>query len=102
MNLIKTNVLTRLTSEELTAAQAQGWFCYCRRKADDNMCGQSRLPIIFVFAQLRVGFGVLPRGAFDPSHATNKQDLKSEAAYCSSADLRHTICQSVLFEGSGQ
>jgi hypothetical protein len=102
MNLIKTNVLTRLTFRESTAAQAQGWFCYCRRKTDGNVCGQSRLPISFVFAQLRVGFGVLPRGAFDPSHATNRQDLKSKTAYCSSAYLRHTICQSVLFEGSGQ
>jgi hypothetical protein len=101
MNPIKTNVLTALTFRELTADQAQGWFCCCRRKTDDDMCGQSRLTFIFVFAQLRVGLGVLQHGASDPSHATNKQDLKSEAAYRFSEYLCLTFCHS-LFEGAGQ
>ena len=98
---IKTNVLTALTFRELTADQAQGWFCCYRRKTDDSICGQSRLTFSFVLAQLRVGLGVLHRGASDPSHATNKQDLKSETAYCSSAYLRRTFCHSLL-EGAGQ
>jgi hypothetical protein len=101
MNPIKTNVLTRSTFQELTRAQAQGWFCCCRRrKTDCNVCGQSRLTISFVFAQFRFGVSVSPRGPLDRFPALKKQDLKSETLYCSSAYLRRTFCHS-LFEGAG-
>ena len=102
MNPIKTKALTGLTFRELTALQAQGWFCCCRRKTDSNLCGQIRLTFSFVFAQFRYGFRVSPRGPLGPSHAPKQQDLKSEAMYYSSAYLRRTFCQSVLLQGAGQ
>jgi hypothetical protein len=82
-------------------SQAQGWFCYCRRKTDSNLCGQSRLTFSFVFAQFRYGVAVSPCGPLDRFPAPKKQDLKSKTTYCSSAYLRRTFCHS-LFEGAGQ
>jgi hypothetical protein len=102
MNPIKTKVLTGLTFRELTAPQAQGWFCCCRRKTDYNECGQSRLTFSFVFVQFRFGFSVSPRGPLGRSHAPKKQDLESEKNIALFSGPASYGCHSVLCEGAGQ
>src|SRR6266481_818504 len=98
------NQRIRLTSggfRDLIASHAQGRFCDCRRKTDCNTSGWSRLTFSFAlaFANFRFAFAASAsrqRGRFP---ALNKQGLKFEEAYYSSADLRRTFCHSVLFEG---
>src|SRR5258708_36655383 len=102
MEHISTIDLTSVLFRELIAPQAQGWFCDCRRKTDDNECGQSRLTFSFIFSEFRFGFSVSPSGPLGRSPALNKQDLKSDETSCSSAYLRLTFCHSVLVEGAGR
>ena len=102
MKRISTIHLTSVPFRELIAPQAQGWFCDCRRKTDDDQCGQSRLTFSFIFSEFRFGFAVSPRGPLGRFLAPNKQDLKSEKTYCSSGEPASYGCHSVLFEGAGQ
>jgi hypothetical protein len=101
MNPIKTKVLTRLTFRELTAPQAQGWFCCCGRKTDHNVCGQSRLTISFVFAQFRFGISVATRTAqpIPRAQETGPEVRNNLLLFSRPASYG---CHSVLCEGAGQ
>ena len=102
MNRISTMHLTPASFRELIATQAQGWFCDCRRKTDDDQCGQSRLTFSFTFSEFRLGFTVSPCGPLGRSLAPNKQDLKSEKNTVLFSEPASYGCLSVLFEGAGQ
>jgi hypothetical protein len=94
--------LTSVPFRELIAPQAQGWFCDCRRKTDDDQCGQSRLTFCLIFSGFRFGFRVSPRGPLGRSSALNKQELKSEKNTVLFSEPASYGCLSVLFEGAGQ
>jgi hypothetical protein len=102
MKPISTIHLTSVPFRELIAPQAQGWFCNCRRKTDDNECGQSRLTFSFTFSEFRLGFTVSPCGPLGRFLAPNKQDLKSEKNTVLFSEPASYGCLSVLFEGAGQ
>src|SRR5258708_36046111 len=102
MEHISTIDLTSVLFRELIAPQAQGWFCNCRRKTDDNECGQSRRMFSFIFSECRFGFGVPPRGPLGRSPALNKQDLKSEKNIVLFSGPASYGCHSVLCEGAVQ
>lgn len=102
MKRISTKHLTSVPFRELIAPQAQGWFCDCRRKTDDDQCGQSRLTFSFTFSEFRFGFSVSPFGPLGRFLAPNKQDLKSEKNIVLFSGPASYGCHSVLCEGAGQ
>src|SRR5260370_31572075 len=102
MKRISTIHLTPVPFRELIATQAKGWLCDCRRKTDDNECGQSRLTFSFIFSEFRFGFSLSPRGPLGRSPALNKQDLKSEKNIALFTRLVSPGCHAVLCVGAGR
>ena len=95
------NTLDIRALSRVNSSPSAGLVRDCRRKTDDNECGQSRLTFSFICSEFRFGFSVSPCGPLGRFLAPNKQDLKSEKTYCSSGVPASYGCHS-LFEGAGQ
>jgi|SRR5712691_730717 len=83
MKRVSTILLTSMAFRELITPHAQGWFCDCRRKTDDNEC-------------------VANRDRSGRFLALTKQDLKSGKNIVLFSGPASYGCHSVLFEGAGQ